>query len=254
MNTEGDMNGRVGQIGKHIDEWDNGLYASGIINEVAINFLIDTGSTVSLISHEVYINISPIDSDLVHNPTLCNYQSSASPYILDPELPQNEGSIQNVNGTDLRTHGCVDLEMLIADTLFHHQFIICDITPNAILGQDFLLRHVKKIDYQQQLLQTDNTDIKCWIGGKFQMVCRVQSMNTVVIPSNSISTLLVKIPSVEHISDIAIVEPTNHIYTEKNISVVRGIINTRDETKLVQIVNYSNSDVKLYPNTLLGTC
>jgi hypothetical protein len=51
---------------KHIDEWDNGLYASGIINEVAINFLIDTGSTVSLISHEVYVNISPIDSDLVH--------------------------------------------------------------------------------------------------------------------------------------------------------------------------------------------
>jgi hypothetical protein len=81
------------QGGKHIDEWDNGLYASGIINEVAINFLIDTGSTVSLISHEVYINISPIDSDLVHNPTLCNYQSSASPEVLDPELPQNEGSI-----------------------------------------------------------------------------------------------------------------------------------------------------------------
>jgi hypothetical protein len=61
--------------------------------------------------------------------------------------------------------------MLIADTLFHHQFIICDITPDSILGQDFLLRHVEKIDYQQQLLQTDNTDIKCWIGGKFQMVC-----------------------------------------------------------------------------------
>lgn len=113
---------------------------------------------------------------------------------------------------------------------------------------------MKKIDYQQQLLQTDNTDIKCWIGGKFQMMCRVQSMNTVVIPSNSISTLPVKIPSVEHISDIAIVEPTNYIYTEKNISGVRGIINTRDETKLVQIVNNSNSDVKLYPNTLLGTC
>jgi hypothetical protein len=34
--------------------------------------------------------------------------------------------------------------MLIEDTLFHHQFIICDITPDAILGQDFLLRHVKK--------------------------------------------------------------------------------------------------------------
>ena len=79
-------------------------------------------------------------------------------------------------------------------------------------------------------------------------------MNTVVIPSHSILTLPVKIPSVEHISDIAIVEPTNHIYTEKNISVVRGIIHARDETKMIQIVNNSNSDIKLYPNTLLGTC
>lgn len=79
-------------------------------------------------------------------------------------------------------------------------------------------------------------------------------MNTIVNPSNSISTLPVKNPSVEHISDMAIVEPTIHMYTEKNIYVVRGIINARDETKMVQIVNYSNSDVKLYPNTLLGTC
>jgi hypothetical protein len=44
-------------------------------------------------------------------------------------------------------------------------------------------------------------------------------MNTVVIPSNSISTLPVKIPRVEHISDIAIVEPINHTYTEKNIEL-----------------------------------
>jgi hypothetical protein len=43
---------------------------------------------------------------------------------------QNEGSIQNVNGTELRTHGCVDLELLIADTLFHHQFIIIYYTTN----------------------------------------------------------------------------------------------------------------------------
>ena len=63
------------------------------------------------------------------------------------------------------------------------------------------------------------------------MLCQVQFMNTVVIPSNSISTLPGKIPSVEHISDVAIVKPTNHIYTEKNISVVRGIMHARDETK-----------------------
>jgi hypothetical protein len=31
MNTEGEINERMGQIGKHIDEWDDGLYASGII-------------------------------------------------------------------------------------------------------------------------------------------------------------------------------------------------------------------------------
>jgi hypothetical protein len=105
MNTEGEINERMGQIGKHIDRWHDGLYASGIVNEVAINFLIDTRSTVSLISCEVYVNISPINSDLVHNPTLCNYQSSASPEILDPELPQHKGSIQHVNDTDLRTHG-----------------------------------------------------------------------------------------------------------------------------------------------------
>ncbi|VDH99871.1 Hypothetical predicted protein [Mytilus galloprovincialis] len=91
-------------------------------------------------------------------------------------------------------------------------------------------------------------------GGEFRMTCRVLARDTVVVPSNSSMTLPVNVPNKEHVTSIAIIEPCNLLYEEKNISVVSGIINSDDEYPFVQVVNYSDSDVKLYPNTMLGTC
>ncbi|CAC5391227.1 unnamed protein product [Mytilus coruscus] len=174
--------------------------------------------------------------------------------FLNIESPQNAYSLQNVNGTNLTTYGMVNLEFSLRDAIFRHQFIVCDITPDAILGQDFLLKHVKKIDYRSHILQTENSDIKCWVGGEFRMTCRVLARDTVGVPSNSSITLPVNVPNKEHVTSIAIIEPCNILYEEKNISVVSGIINSNDEYPFVQVVNYSESDVKLYPNTMLGTC
>ncbi|CAG2217764.1 unnamed protein product [Mytilus edulis] len=207
------------QVGKHLDQWDNGLYTNGTISGYKLDFLIDTGSTVSLISNQVHKDIFQSSPD-VNQEYLSNGIQTNSFNYPNIESPQDEYSLQNVNGTNLTTYGMVTLEFSLRSAIFRHQFIVCDITPDAILGQDFLLKHVKKIDYRSHILQTENLDIKCWVGGEFRMTCRVLARDTVVVPSNSIS----------------------------------GIINSDDEYPFVQVVNYTDSDVKLYPNTMLGTC
>ena len=253
IESNAEFNDRVIQVGKHLDQWDNGLYTNGTISGYKLDFLIDTGSTVSLISNQVHKDIFQSSPD-VNQEYLSNGIQTNSFNYPNIESPQDEYSLQNVNGTNLTTYGMVTLEFSLRSAIFCHQFIVCDITPDAILGQDFLLKHVKKIDYRSHILQTENLDIKCWVGGEFRMTCRVLAKDTVVVPSNSSMTLPVNVPNKEHVTSIAIIEPCNLLYEEKNISVVSGIINSDDEYPFVQVVNYSDSDVKLYPNTMLGTC
>ena len=45
---------RIGQIGNAKSVWDNGLYATGVIEGVAVEFLVDRGSTATLLSKELF--------------------------------------------------------------------------------------------------------------------------------------------------------------------------------------------------------
>ncbi|CAC5425538.1 unnamed protein product [Mytilus coruscus] len=168
--SNAEFNDRVIQVGKHLDQWDNGLYTNGTISGYKLDFLIDTGSTVSLISNQVQKDISQSSQD-VNQEYLSNGIKTNSFNFPNIESPQDVYSLQNVNGTNLTTYGMVNLEFSLRSAIFRHQFIVCDITPDAILGQDFLL--VKKIDYRSHILQTENSDIKCWVGENLErpVVC-----------------------------------------------------------------------------------
>ena len=45
---------RIGQIGSAKSVWDNSLYATGIIERVAVEFLVDSGSTATLLSKDSF--------------------------------------------------------------------------------------------------------------------------------------------------------------------------------------------------------
>lgn len=252
-----EKNERIGQIGNHINKWDNGLYLTGEIYGVSIDFLIDTGSTASLLSCNLY-NVALKDENVrkreSESSTTDHACTSTFPTKALQELPENGGKLQNVSGIDLSIHGVMNAEIFIGDDTFEQKFVICDMSPDAILGQDFLLKYVRKIDYQTKVLKTDDNDIGCWIGGEFQMTCRVLAKETTVLPSNSINILPVNIPNIERVTSLAVIEPSDQLYLTKNVSIVSGIIDRNQESPLIEIINYSNSDITLYPNTLLGSC
>jgi hypothetical protein len=49
--------GRVGNVGETTGNWDNGFYSDCDLCGVSTQFLIDSGSTISLLAHRVYQNI-----------------------------------------------------------------------------------------------------------------------------------------------------------------------------------------------------
>ena len=140
------------------------------------------------------------------------------------------------------------------EKFFPYTVIVCDITPDAIIGQDFLLKYVNKIDYQKLVLQTEKTAIQCWIAGEAEMVCRVEARERITIPPNSRMFIPVEIPCCEKLSEDCIIEPSVHLFEEKNIAVMPGLIRNSTSDKFVSVHNFSDSDVVVYPKMKLGVC
>ena len=52
--VEGELPIRTGHIGNINDKWDNGFYTHGLILDLGINFSIDSGSTASILSVDMF--------------------------------------------------------------------------------------------------------------------------------------------------------------------------------------------------------
>ena len=102
-----------------------------------------------------------------------------------PNLEPSRLNIKDVNGNTIIAYGQSIMNLNFNGKQFPQTIIVCDISPDAIIGQDFLLHYVNKIDYQRMVLQTSLTDIQCWVAGETQMVCRVEVKEETTIPANS---------------------------------------------------------------------
>ncbi|XP_069103872.1 uncharacterized protein [Argopecten irradians] len=221
----------LGNVGEPYKKWDNGLYIQGNLCGIPVNFLIDTGSTATLIPTSVFHSLSS-----------------------DYHLTSNSRRLLDVNGNEVKVQGRTELGILIGDTIYHTPVTVCDINGDAILGQDFLLKHITRIDYRKLALCTNTGDIPCWLGGETQMVCKVSATETTVVPPFSRVGVRIYISGSTHLADAGLIEMTTDTFADQDVLLLPGIVNTRMEEKSVTIVNFGSVPVTLYPNMRLGTC
>lgn len=227
------MNKRIGQLGKTCGKFDNGFYTVGEIINIPVEFLIDTGSTTTLISCRIFDKI---------------------PENQKPDLVKTQLNIRDVNGNSIVTYGQSTMQISFGKVVFPHAVIVCDITPDAIIGQDFLLKYVTRIDYQRMILQTELAAIQCWIAGEAQMVCRVEVQEEVVVPANSRMFIPVHIPCCEKLGEQFVVEPSVPLFQERNIAILPGIMQNSEKEKFVSIQNFNDTETVVYPKMKLGVC
>lgn len=89
-----DIADRYGVCGETLGKWDNGFYISGFLNSLPIDFLIDSGSTSTIISSKT-CEFLPVDSK--------------------PELARSDLVLKGVNGVQLQTLGMVTFEITFKD-------------------------------------------------------------------------------------------------------------------------------------------
>lgn len=218
-------------VGRH---WGNGtmvFYISEFLNGLPIDFLIDSGSTSTIISSKTY-ELLPENSKL--------------------ELARSDLVLKGVNGVQLQTLGMATFEITFKDQKEQQTAIICDIEQPAILGQDFLIRNVNRIDYRKMEIKVGNNSLPCWVKGEAEAVCAVHVAEFTTIPPLTGKLVQVSIPNSGHLSPIGLID-RNRIFRSQ-IMVTPGLIDVCKKNPVIQILNISSEEVKIQPNLRLTTC
>ena len=117
--------------GQHDD-----LYVEGVINDTPCKMLIDTGTSVSIISPKMLqvdgctVNISPVQQ------------------------------LRTATGDCTPVHGCVTFDVTIGGYSGRHQMLVADIIDCCILGLDFLESCHCMLDLVGHVLQLQGMQIK----------------------------------------------------------------------------------------------
>ena len=224
---------RLGQVGNTGGKWDNGFYTKGFIKDIPLHVLIDNGSTCSLLSRKKYLQIAESGEGKLEN---TNFK------------------LFTANGNPIKLYGSMQETITLGDAEYTIELLVGDIQQDAILGQDFLLEHIDRIDYRSQLLTSKNTEIPCWIGGEAKMTCRVISKYTVTIPPWSRMYIQVDIENSQYLADYGLVDHHRNLDKDKGAYLTRGVLNPHQEQIHIQMTNFKEEPVTIFTQEYLGDC
>jgi transposase InsO family protein len=224
---------RIGHLCYGNANFDNGLYTTGTISGIIVDFLVDSGSTASLISKKTFDKINEVQH---------------------VSLYQRNSKVQGVNGSSIKTYGYADVLISFGPTQTQHEVIICDITPDGVLGQDFVLKHIKTWDFDSLSMRTrQEKEIRCHFGGNENMSCRVTVQEEVEIPSNSYMFVPVELHN-DTVSGIGFLGELDTCIEETgHVRIIPGVVDTSN-IHGISIINDSEDKCTLFKGTSVGIC
>ena len=223
----------IGHLGDTTTRWDNGFYVNCTVLNIQTAFLVDSGSTATLVSARVFQSIQPDKR---------------------PLLVKMTDKVRGANGGDIEVLGIADIQLKLGGVCFCQTAIVCDILPDGILGQDFMLRFASRIDYKKLQIETSVNTIPCWIGGEAESVSQVIIQETTKLPPWSCCNIMVNIPKADALSESGYLIPSIPLLQKKGVYLVEGIINTFSKPATIQLINFGETEATVFSNTKVGTC
>jgi transposase InsO family protein/predicted aspartyl protease len=212
---------------------DHSFYVTGRVHGVLVDFLVDTGATVTIISTETFQKINE------NRPTL---------------LEPTKRKCYNVNGTVVDFKGTMTTSINFGNIGRQQEIIVANITTDeAILGANFLQRNGCDVMLSKQVLKMDGEIIPLWTRDDSDTVSRVEVRQCTTIPPNSRKMVPVKICQSGKLPELGLIQPKD-TFKEKQIVVARGVIDTKTQDAAVQVMNLGNSEVKLPTGFTMGQC
>ena len=202
-------------------------YVNGKIESHRGKFLIDTGSSVSVVGTKVLEHLN-----------------------LDIPIQPADRKVRTANGGLLDVKGRCNLEIQLDHLTFRQDFIIADIEESlGILGINFLDENGADVKIRTRLLKTKQGKIKLHKRGA-QVCNKLQLCENVTIPAQSEAFVKAYMPENSNIQ-YSLLEPTKR-YVSQGLLIARTLIDTSDDQMTVSVLNVSDKNVKLRESTTLG--
>ena len=213
--------------------WENGIFIQGHVEGTPINFLIDTGATVTVLSFAAFERI---------------------PSSRRPALQRTNTKVSGVGGSSLDIAGMAEMTLVFEGVPIIHKVIVIDIQMDAILGQDIMLSHHCRLDLSKLTLGLKGKTLSCWTPGETALSCRVLVKEETVLPPWSEKILPVTVTNAGYLATNGIIQPSPEVITEQEILLIPGVVSTHGESVQVRVINFGDYEVTLHPKQNLGTC
>ena len=119
---------------------DAGIFVKSSINGFDLNILVDTGATLSLVAKRVY------DRLLETNSSFENLREVSQPVLSAKNDP-------------LTIYGKLNVLIFIGNNLYNTEVVVTELTVDAIIGLDFLIRNKCVVNLKTQILEINGKSI-----------------------------------------------------------------------------------------------
>ena len=207
-----------------------GYFTDGYAEDIPVHWLIDTGCTITILSLKKYLEI---------------------PEDKRPELYKHERVLVTADDKPLNVYGQTTFNVKFGSQWVRHTALVAEITNDGLIGMDFLTEHKVSLDFGSQKITFRGEDLEAQCNSTQERACRIAVSEGVVIPAGT--RMIVQAKASHPLATGSwLVEPLQRIHGEKPVLLARTLIQG-DGLKLpVEVMNPTNEDTYLYPNTNVG--
>ena len=208
----------------------SGLYISGQAESKNVDWLVDTGCSVTILSEKIFHKIHPDDRPELHPPS--------------KQLLSADGSPMKVLGESM-------FNISVGHKTVSHFTIVAEISNDGLLGIDFLKQHSFSIDFKTNQLICENETFSAYCKTGQYRACRVSMSEHTMIPAGTRTIVRAKTSKpLAHGSWL--VEPLSRPPGDQPVLTAKVLVQGLQKTIPVEILNPSNENVYLHKNTNLG--
>ena len=211
---------------------NDGLYAEGLINDQPCMLLLDTGSTISIVSTKI-IN-------------QCKSVITESRY---KQLRMATGQVTPVLG-------CPTLDITIGRYRGQYEMLVAEIKDSCIIGLDFLQQYQCTLDISGRVLQVDGIQIKLLphatpLGTMCQ---RIVTLEPLEIAAGEDTVIPAGLKTGGQRCEFGVIESNYRNNMADGLIFGRTLVDLEDDTLPVRVANVTEGTLKIAASTWIANC
>ena len=208
------------------------MFINGCVNNCGINFVIDSGATITLVASRVFERI---------------------PESNRPRLEKIKFDIRMADGGSMKVKGKCVLDLTIGHIEVQHKVIIADIEPEGLLGSDFLVKHNCVLSFKKNTLEIEGESVPYREHVSSATVCRVKVSDTVTIPAGGEAVIAGKLIRRGKHTVCGIIEPSSQFVSKNGILVGKSLVDPCNTLIPIRVMNPSDEPKVVFRDAVVGT-